>query len=154
MGIFTKLFGGTEGIREAMRESYEKHYKLAQVHEFPGLTPHEAGLLGALGTRYKAWGKKVSEQLLWIELTPFLMMEERQAVEALAEYVVFKEYPKRARTLWLLRCLNSAIMSCEDTDLVASIILGLAHEVPWVALLEKQTLDKIDQLALELSQQP
>lgn len=48
MGIFTKLFGGAEGIREAMRESYEKHYKLAQVHEFPGLSPHEAGLLGAL----------------------------------------------------------------------------------------------------------
>jgi hypothetical protein len=50
MGLWTKLFGGAEGCREAMRESYQKHVRLTRQKKINTSSPHEAGLYGALST--------------------------------------------------------------------------------------------------------
>ena len=52
MGILTKLFGGEDGIRKAMRDSYEKHVRLAKKGKLSSEDPpHNIGLYGALGSR-------------------------------------------------------------------------------------------------------
>jgi hypothetical protein len=87
-----------EGIREAMRMSYDKHLNLAiegKMHSFTPTPPEWLPLYGALSTRYVVRGvpidNVIAEQLIWADLLPFLYLEQDIAREALAEYVVYKE---------------------------------------------------------------
>lgn len=152
MGLWTKLFGGTEGCREAMRESYEKHVREARREGIKGSSPHEVGLYGALGTRYIVRGTPVAEVILRGEIAPFLVMKEAEAVEALAEYVVFQERPKDARVAWLKKAINSSLRSCRETSRTAMAAAGLINQVAWCALLEPDTL-KVVEDAVEKIQQ-
>lgn len=56
MGFLKKLFGGAKGIREAMRESYNRHLRLARDRRIASDDPpHRFGFCyGALGSRYRA----------------------------------------------------------------------------------------------------
>lgn len=154
MGIWTKLFGGADGIRETMRESYDKHIRLAQKGRVPSTgTPHSIGLYGALGSRYQARGNPVMkdpgwEVLIWGELSPFMLMKETEAVEALAEYVVYKEFPQKARVTWLKKLINSSLRACKDDSKIAMAIAGLINQVAWCSLLEPETT-KIIERAME-----
>jgi hypothetical protein len=115
VGWFKSLFKSfPEECRNAMRRSYQKHYDLARR----GLAPttsdaHQAALFGALGTRYKLRGvlrhSDFPDVVLWPELAPFLLMSQQDAVEALAEYVLWQERPSTARTEWLARKVNEAL---------------------------------------------
>ena len=107
MGFFKKIFGGADGIRETMRESYEKHRQAAPRGEdtFP---PHEFGLFGALGTRYMSRRESPAEMVVWAELAPFLLMDEAEAVEVLAEYAVYRESVNDSRFDWLSDRINAA----------------------------------------------
>lgn len=147
MGMWTKLFGGAEGCREAMRESYQKHFQLAQAGQisFFDQSPHSLGLYGALGSRYRAWGRPINEAIIWSELTPFLLMGQSGGIEALAEYAVFQERPNEARTGWLRDRINVALRSCHDDSLMAAAALALMNRVAWCALLEPSTLRVIEQ---------
>lgn len=144
MGIWTKLLGGAEGCREAMRESYEKHVRKAKQERIKESPPHEAGLHGALATRYLARGTPAKEILLWGELAPFLAMKEAEAVEALAEYIVFQERPKEARVAWLKEAINSALCSCSANSRIALAAGGLINQVAWGALLKPETRGAIE----------
>ena len=154
MGIWTKLFGGADGIREVMRESYDKHVRLSQRGEIPlADLPHSLGLYGALGSRYRARGKPVMEDIGWEvlirgELSPFMLMKETEAVEALAEYVVYKELPQKARITWLKELINSSLRSCKDDSKIAMATVGLINQVAWCSLLEPETM-KIIERAME-----
>lgn len=152
MGFWTKLFGGADGCREAMRESYDKHVRVARQEGTEASSPHVAGLYGTLGTRYIARGMPVTEVILWGELAPFLVMKEAEAVEALAEYVVFQERPKDARVTWLKEALNSALRSCRDTSRTAMAVAGLINQVAWCALLEPHTMKAIEDAVEKLRQ--
>lgn len=50
MGFLTKLFGGADGIRETMRESYLKHVRLAQEGSIGSDDPPHANW-----TIWRAW---------------------------------------------------------------------------------------------------
>jgi len=145
MGLWKKLFGGAEGCREARRDSYEKHVRLARQGRIPTEDlPHTVGLYGALASRYRVRGAPVVEVAIWGELAPFLEMKETEAVEALAEYVVFQERPQDARVTWLKGTINSALQSCSDESRKAMAGAGLINQVAWCALLEPSTRKAIE----------
>ena len=137
MGFFNKLFGGADGIRETMRESYDKH---RQVHAgLESFTPHERGLYGALASRYRAAHEPRPEIQIWTELIPFLLMDEADAVEAMAEIVVHDEAPIEARALWLgdqiRRAIRERLPTATDFHRNgAARALGQGHR-PWLSFL-------------------
>jgi hypothetical protein len=151
MGTWTKLFGGAEGCREAMRESYVKHVQLAREGRIPTTDPpHTVGLYGALGSRYRARGTPVVEAVMWGELAPFLAMRESDAVEALAEYVLYQERPRDARLHWLKELINSSLGSCKDSSRMAMAAVGFINQVAWCSLLEPKTVEMIERTAEKL----
>jgi len=103
-----------EGIREAMRLSYNNNLNLVveiglvqAASKVSGDTLSETrryfALFNTLESRYLASGVSTenTEKLIWAELLPFLYLDEETACEALAEYVVYKEMPKDAKIPWL-----------------------------------------------------
>lgn len=146
MGILTKLFGGAEGCREAMCESYQKHVQLARAGKitFFDQSPHSLGLYGALGSRYRALGRPINEAIMWSELTPFLLMDQSDSVEALAEYALFQERPNEARTGWLKDRINLSFRSHHDESVIAATSIALMNEVAWCDLLEPAVLRLIE----------
>ena len=142
MGLFTKLFGGADGCRETMRESYEKHAKLARQSGMD--SPHAFGLYGALGSRYQARRLPVVEVVMWAELSPFLAMKEAEGIEAIAEYAVFQERPSDARQEWLRALINNALSAPSDSSLTTMAIGGLMNQVAWCSLLEPSTISAIE----------
>ena len=155
MGLWNKLFGGADGCREAMRESYAKHVQMARQGKIAmGDTdsPHVIGLYGALGSRYRVRGLPVIETLIWGELAPFLAMKEQQAIEALAEYVLFQERPSDARVAWLKGQVNMALRSCNDGTWLGMAAFGLDNQVPWCSLLEPGVRGPIEDSVKGLNQ--
>jgi hypothetical protein len=145
MGILTKLLGGADGCREAMRESYERHLRLAKQGKVAALgSPHSFGLYGALGSRYRFSLRRIVEVEMWSELVPFLLMSESEAVEALAEYVVYQEQPLHARVTWLKNLINSSLSANPNNPLITAAILALEKQVAWCSLLEPATIDLLE----------
>ena len=107
MGFFKKIFGGADGIRETIRESYDEHRQMQAGSD--SFSPHHRGLYGALASRYIAAHAPRPEIQIWTELIPFLLMDEAEAVEAMAEIVVHDEMPIEARTAWLGERIRQAI---------------------------------------------
>ena len=151
MGMLTKLFGGADGCREAMRESYHKHVQIAREGRIPTTDPpHTVGLYGSLGSRYRARGTPIVEAVMWGELAPFLAMREVEAVEALAEYIVYQERPRDARVPWLKNLVNSSLLSCKDSSRVAMAAVGFINQVAWCSLLEPKTMKMIERAVEKL----
>lgn len=150
MGWFKNLFNikNAEGCREAMRLSYQKHLRLARQGMVPtDDSPHYVGLYGALGSRYKTRGIPVMEVVIWAELVPFLLMRETDAVEALAEYVVYQERDRDAKVSWLRKLINDVLRmaptSAESPRSMAP--RGIINQVAWCDLLDpdvKMTLEE------------
>jgi hypothetical protein len=147
MGWFNLLFKSfPERCREAMRQSYRKHYDLVRRGAAPVHTdPHHAGLFGALGDRYKVRGvlrdPAFPDVVLWAELTPFLLMSKEDSVDALAEYVLWQERPSAARKEWLTQKINRALSTKPSSnDSPRSLAsLGLINNVSWCELLYSET---------------
>lgn len=153
MGFMKKLFGGADGIREAMRESYTKHLQLAQERAVSSDgTPHAIGLYGALGSRYRVSSRQMSEPQLWAELAPFLAMPQAQSVEMLAEYVAFQEIPQQANIRLLSEAINLAVESGFDDDQKLMGVVAFMNHAPWCSLLNPRMSDVLRTAALELQQ--
>ena len=152
-GFFRSIFGlpyNVEHTREAIRLSYKRHVLAAQKGEIPlngGMTPHAAGLYGALATRHMAAGIRRSEILLFIELAPFLLMKESEAIDSLAEYVVCQENPKDGETVWLSNLINNALRTLENADpnykAMATQVL-LHRDIYWRNFLEKDVNELLE----------
>lgn len=156
MGLWNKLFGGADGCREAMRESYEKHVRLARQRQLAaGGSPHASGLYGALGSRYIVRRTPKPEVFLWGELAPFLAMREDVGLKALLEYVLYQEYPPgNADVAWLQQTINLTLRSCSpDNQWLALAGGGLVNRVAWCELLEPDTLDHIVHALARLAEQ-
>jgi hypothetical protein len=130
-----------EGVREAMRMSYKKHFRRAMLGKGrPGTSPHQMALYGAMGTRYMTRGQEPAEAVIWAEVAPFMKLERSEGIEALAEYVVFQERPAEARVDWLTERLeHGRYLLREDeaeTFVQAAQVLGLA----WYVLLGRAAL--------------
>lgn len=107
-------------------------------------SPHSLGLYGALGSRYRAWGRPINEAIIWSELTPFLLMDQSGGIEALAEYAVFQERPNEARTGWLRDRINLSFRSYHDKSVIAATSIALMNGVAWCDLLEPSVLRLIE----------
>ena len=152
-GKLKSLFtlGGGESIRQAMRKSYEKHRAMAESGQAPiSEPPHHLGLFGALGTRYKVRGllppQGLPDMVLWPELSPFPLMPQAQAVEALAEYVVWQECRDEARVEWLREAINGALRSEPEEDLMSFREIAadaLVNGVAWLELLHRDVDDQL-----------
>lgn len=158
-GLFRKLLGlcyNVEHTRESIRYSYKKHVLAAQQEKIPlngGTTPHVAGLYGALAVRYVAAGIPRSEFLLWPELSPFLLMKESDAVEALAEYVVCQENPKEGKTVWLSKLVNDVLRTVKDANpnYNAMATQALLHrDIYWRNFLEKDVNELLENEFLKI----
>ena len=126
-----------------MRDSYTKHFNAAMLAANEGNnSPHYSGLYGALGTRYLARKRNVSEVDLFLELTPFLVMNEADAVEALAEYALYQESPKDADVLRLEALINTAFQSC-DAEQKSQVAVAASRAPAWVKFLNKETSEEV-----------
>jgi hypothetical protein len=122
MGLFKflKNFGSVEGTRESIRVSYKKHF-VGAAKLAGDSSPHSVGLYGALATRRRLMGRFGSEVEVWAELAPFLSMAPDQAIDALAEYVVFLERPGEARTAWLRTLVNQSLATTGPHEQLAAL---------------------------------
>jgi len=108
MGFWNLIcnLNNADGIREAMRLSFDKHLRLAREGKAgnPDVTPLQVALFGAMASRFMVSGVEVTpetEPTIWADLAPFLGLAREEAREAVAEYVVYKERPAEARISWL-----------------------------------------------------
>jgi len=137
MRFLSRLFKGPEGTRETIRESYATHRQLHTGSD--SFSPHARGLYGVLESRYLAANAPRPEIQIWTELIPFLLMDEAEGVEALAELMVLEELPLEARTPWLGDRIRWAIRERlpEASDFLrsgAARALRQGHR-PWLAFL-------------------
>lgn len=145
MGLWNKMFGGADGCREVIRDAYIKHVRLAKNRQSQSRdSSHIIGMYGALGLRHHARGTKGGDVRIWNELAPFLAMGEREAVEALAEYVVFQESPQEARVTWLRDSINAALGSLSDDSQRKMAAIGMLNRVAWCALLTADTAEMLE----------
>jgi hypothetical protein len=144
MGFWHKLknINNAEGIRESMRMSYDKHFKLAMNGKIPG-TPHQAALYGALASRFLVSGvpvdNAITEMLIWADLLPFMYLDQHIAREALAEYVVWKEMPKDAKISWLTTVVQKGCQVGKDNhqeEYDAFMITAKINGAVWLLLFE------------------
>ena len=141
-----KNINNAEGIREAMRMSYDKHLRLAtkgKIDFLTATTPHQCALYGALGARYMVSGvpidNPIAQSLIWADLLPFLHLNQETAREALAEYVVYKEMPKEAKISWLTTLVKQgcALGKGEHQEEYNTFMaVARANGVVWLLLLE------------------
>jgi len=88
---------GPQGIRDSVITSYGKHVRMYEAEVLPeGVSVHHASLHSTLVLRYAFAYRPIPEALVWLEIGPLLGLPEEEALTALAEYVVYKERPKRA----------------------------------------------------------
>ena len=145
MGLWNKMFGGADGCRKAIRDAYTKHVQLAKHRQSPSHdSSHVIGLYGALGLRHRARGTKGGDIQIWNELAPFLAMGEQEAVEALAEYVVFTESPQEAQLPWLRDIVNSALENLSNDSHRKMATIGMRNHVAWCALLTADTAEMME----------
>lgn len=140
MGFFTNFFDRAETCRDAMRKSYAKHFKHAIQNR---MEPHTFGLYGALSTRYKVTGIRVTEDMLITELAPFFAMNAETAIEALAEYVVLREMKVEAREQWLTSQINDALRTTPDKGFQCTALNAYHENVLWSYMLDPTTLNAL-----------
>ena len=89
----------------------------------------------------RRWQWQQIEPLLWSELLPFTQLQPQDGVEALAEYVVWKEPETKgeARLSWLTAKVQEGVRLAENAGLSESVESAKAMEEgflrAWVQLL-------------------
>jgi hypothetical protein len=147
-----------EGCREAMRLAYARNLKQLSVRPadvgtpLEARTPHRLAMYAALYTRHRVRREPANEALIWPILAPFLLMDDAEGVEALAEYAVLEEKPDLARVAWLRERINRALFKLPDAGKGVKTLTGMAltysrESVAWLELLdadvEKRVMDTL-----------
>lgn len=139
MGIFNKILGNADGIRETTRDSYKKHVRMAESNPQTDDPIHWAGLYGAMASRYVASGNAQAEVYVWAELAPFLLMNNSVGLNSLCEYLVYKEQPDKANTSYIKEQINSSIRSGKGQEILALAATCFMNKVAWLPWLEPDT---------------
>jgi len=143
---------GIEGIRSAMRQSYKQHFQKQLHSPSTDNSAHSAGLFGALATRNLVSGRDFSEPDVWMELTPFLYMEQMESVRALQEYAVYREAAGQMRLddiAFLRSQLNQAVNRIIEEAGIDRLSFALLKTYPWVTLFDERTRSRIQTLLLD-----
>jgi tetratricopeptide (TPR) repeat protein len=103
--------------------------------------PHRVGLFGVLATRYRLMRRRFSEVEIWSELAPFIAMQESEGIRALAEYIVYQEWPAQADLAFLRDALERALTTKELHAEAAAV--GTQNGVAWAYLINPETKHRI-----------
>ncbi len=125
---------GARGIRDSIRKAYRKHLTLYEGEPESGIPPHHSALHGALTLRYAASYRARPAALVWLELGPFLALAPESAVEALAEYVVYRERPKLADEPLLRRRVRDGLEALAQADREWFLSAAQSYRFPWLRL--------------------
>jgi len=126
---------GAQGIRDAMTKSYHRHVAKFRGQVLPDDTSlHQVGLYGALATRYMVRFQPVLEVVLWAELVPFVNLNPDDGLEALAEYIVYKETPLDAKRDWLSDQIKKGLSLLGDEEREAIEIVANMNKIVWMEL--------------------
>ena len=147
MGIISILLKGNsaEGTREAMKLCYKKasgHKFITEIQQ----EKHKYGMMMALKSRYMTFGKNVSEELLAIELSPFILIKSQEiAIDALCEYIVYKEKTIDAKIEGLKNVLNRTIKESRNEPWynVVAACTQYGDKIPWMQLLEDNVINDL-----------
>lgn len=155
------LFNGfPEAARRATRGLYYRHYKLARrgSSKLLDMDAHYAGLSGALRACYQRGilhHPPFADPLS--ELAPFFLMSREASVEALAEYVLWRQRPSAAKRDWLAREINQALCVTTAPAAAASARslapLAFINGARWSNLLYTGTRIALHMQAGQLSKQ-
>ena len=142
---------GLSNLPFLQREHKKEHIKSSRARN----TSHETGLFGALGTRNRATTPD-SQIWVWVELTPFLYMEEQESLEALVEYAVYREIPlvdaeEKVKLRFLKNALNRAVKKIISETDESMTSLGMSHwkRYVWVSLLDDDLQERIARILTE-----
>jgi hypothetical protein len=134
--------GTADGTKDAVLASYQRHRTLAERGEIPlaaEMTPHIAGLFGALANRRRMLGNKRHEHLILAELVPFLLMPEPESQKVLAEYIAFQEHDARSEEESLRAKINESLRTLpnakEDWRAAATIAIN-DPSILWTSFLD------------------
>lgn len=137
---FLKNVNKAEGSRMLTRRTYNAYFDKAKRGEFhTNDSPHYMGLYGALGNWKNANRQSVNEMQMWVELAPFLVMNEEDSVEALAEYIVFMDrhkYDEYPRIDMLTSKLNNAL-KYSTGEIRELAIVGVSNRFDWCNLIDE-----------------
>ena len=126
---------GAQGIRDAMKRTYFKQVEVARAQTLPsGASLHQIGLYGALASRYIAGAQQPFELMVWAELFPFMHLDADMALDALAEYIVFKEMPQKAERQWLEQVVQHGIGLWDQESRDSHLMLARARNFAWANL--------------------
>jgi hypothetical protein len=129
-----------EGIREAMRITYKKATGSNMLHDIE-LKRHQIGMMLTLKTRNMTYGTNESDEEIMVELAPFNLIDSQEkSLDALIEYVVYKEKPIEARVEGLKRILCLSIKNSNNSDYLKIASIGLATKKAWFDLLDDESL--------------
>jgi hypothetical protein len=78
-------------------------------------------------------------------------MPQQQAVEMLAEYVVFQEEPQQAKISLLTEAINFAVQTGLSEDQRIMAIAAFINRAPWCGLLNRELSDELRFAATELA---
>lgn len=146
MSVFNFLkavckIGGAQSLRYVMANVYDRCYKLAEGGEQP---QHSTAIVNSFAHRFEQIGRPFDRIEQWLEAAPFVGMAEEQAKEALGEYMVFLEMPKKCRTDWLKEQINNSLRNDYQTETIAdaftflqSNLFQYKDKIPWVDLLDE-----------------
>ena len=132
-------------IRKAMRRSYEKHHRLALKDRLgPADQPaHRTALYGALGTRNQLSGFSANEFDIWLELVPFLEIEQEEGIAALCEYAAWREMVGAVHSVdvqYLQGRINKGILGqAQKRSPLLAAAIQQEPGPPWLALLTPDT---------------
>jgi hypothetical protein len=127
-----------KGINEAMRIIYNKSVGTDLSNE-----AHDVGLLNAMYTRRLLDDKNFDLGLVWLEISPFLLMEDRnESFSSLCEYVVARELPKEANIAKLSAAINGIFLNIEKKDekYRKLLVTGYRAKCPWISLFNEASL--------------
>ena len=147
---FLKRLYSPEGGYDAINASYQKHFRLAESQR---IEPVSMGLFGALGSRYKLRGKFVSDMVHMVEVAPFMLIDERTRVRALANYLMADEIPDQIDQHAVREIINDAILSGKTGDDAYDLIVSSMPHLPnlpirWVDWLNDKNKERLSQTFL------
>ncbi|HUT12531.1 MAG TPA: hypothetical protein VMY42_18680 [Thermoguttaceae bacterium] len=144
MGLWNLIrnLNNAEGIREAMRQSFDKHLRLAREGRAGNrdVTPLQVALFGAMASRFMVSGVEVTPEaqlIIWVDLGPFLWLAPEEAREAVAEYVVYKEMPADANIRWLTAIVQKGCAAGASEEWFQNLMVCASlNNVAWLLLYE------------------
>lgn len=163
MGFLGKIFATPDGIREVIKQNYVECNPQPIFLQLPPLavfgkqrlSEHQIRIIGALAIRYLAQTvvgiKPPTMAKLFGECLPFILMKPEVGIDAIAEYVLWKEKPEKANVSFLRVAISQVFKEKDWSDYGFIVVFTIGSHVPWRSLLDQKSANIIEIAASEFS---